>query len=122
PAAAAATGLAGGGGSIAKNAAEYFLGKGPSSLGEAATDVAKDAAIQGGTQLAGGLIAKGLEKAAPRVMAAVLKPGTRLRAQNAGMDIPLEAVKQGAVVSKSGLAAQADKVRGLNEAVNNAIQ
>jgi hypothetical protein len=121
PAAAAVTGVAGGGGSIAKNAAEYFLGKGPSSLGEAATDVAKDAAIQGGSQLAGGLIAKGLEAAAPRVMSAVLKPGTRLRAQNEGMDIPLEAVKQGAVISKGGLAAQSDKVRGLNQQVKNAI-
>lgn len=122
PAAAGVAGMAGGGGSIAKNAAEYFLGKGPSSLGEAATDVAKDAAIQGGTQLAGGLISKGLEAAAPRLMSAVLKPTTTLRRNNPGMDIPLEAVKQGAVVSKGGLAAQADKVRGLNEAVNNAIQ
>jgi hypothetical protein len=55
-------------------------------------------------------------------MSAVLKPTTTLRRNNPGMNIPLEAVKQGAVVSKGGLAAQADKVRGLNEAVNNAIQ
>lgn len=121
PASAALAAGAGGAGSIAKNAAEYFLGHGPSSLGAAATDVAKDAAMQGGSQLAGGLIGKGLELAAPKVMAGVLKPGSKLRAQNAGMDIPLEAVKQGAVVSKGGLEAQADKVRALNRQVNNVI-
>jgi hypothetical protein len=117
---AAAAG-AGGVGSIAKNAAEYFLGqrKAPADV---ATDVAKDAAIQGGTQLAGGLVSKGLEAAAPRVMSAVLKPTTTLRRNNPGMNIPLEAVKQGAVVSKGGLAAQADKVRGLNDAVSRAIE
>lgn len=113
---------AGGVGSVAKNAAEYFLGHGPASLDEAAKDVAKDSAIQGGAALVGGAIGEGLQRMAPKVMAAVLKPGTKLRAQNEGMDIPLEAIKQRAVVSKSGLAAQADKVRGLNQQVNKVIQ
>jgi hypothetical protein len=121
PAAMAAA--AGGGASLAKNAAEYFLGSKPNpTVGSIATDVAKDAAMQGGSQLAGGMINMGLKMAAPKVMAGVLKPSTTLRRNNPGMDIPLEAVKQGAVVSKGGLAAQAGKVRGLNEAVNNAIQ
>jgi hypothetical protein len=122
PVSAAITAGAGGVGSIAKNAADYFLGHGKASLGEAATDVAKDAAMQGGAQLAGGLVGKGLEAAAPKVMAAVLKPSQALRRNNPGMDIPLEAVKQGAVVSKGGLAAQGERVGGLNQAVDAAVQ
>lgn len=114
--------LAGGAGSVAKNVAEYFLGHGKASMGDVATDVAKDAALQGGTAGIGWGVGKGLEKVAPKLMAGVLKPGTKLRAQNEGMDIPLEAVKQGAIVSKGGLAAQGEKVSGLNRAVDTAIQ
>ncbi len=122
PASAALASAAGGAGSIAKNAAEYFLGGGPSSVTDAAKDVAKDAATQGGAQLAGGLVGKGLEAVAPKFMAAALKPTTTLRRQNPGMDIPLEAVKQGAVVSKAGLERQAARVADLNQAVDAAIQ
>lgn len=59
PAALAAT-AGGAGGSVAKNAAEYFAGIKPApSQGEMLTDAAKEGAIQGATQAAGGAIAKG---------------------------------------------------------------
>jgi hypothetical protein len=123
PAAAAASAGAGALGSVAKNAAEYFLGskRAPATMADAAKDVATDAAVQGGAQAAGGILGLGLEKVAPRIMSAVLKPGAKLRAQNAGMDIPLEAVKQGAVVSPAGLEQQAARVAGLNQQVAGAI-
>lgn len=54
---AAAVG-AGGVGSVAKNAAEYFMGQRKAPM-DVAKDVARDATVQGATQLAGGAIAKG---------------------------------------------------------------
>lgn len=101
PAAAAAGG--GGVGSIAKNAAEYFLGsKRNTSAADVAKDVAKDAAIQGGLQLAGGALAKGSGALGSALYRRALGPSKPLITEFP--DVVETGIEQGTNVTKAGLA------------------
>lgn len=86
---------------------------------QGATDAGISGAVQGALEGAGGLVAKGLKAAAPRIMQGVLKPTQTLR--NEFPTIAKDAVASGISLSEKGLAKAGKLIGQRTQQVTDAI-
>lgn len=112
--------IGGAAGEAARQLNRHADGRGPSSMGEAAKSIAIRGALEGGATAVGGVVSKGIAKAAPRLMQSALKP-TQSVLDEYGTTAPRlvkTLLDEGVNVTQGGLA----KLQALLKATNSEIR
>lgn len=101
--------LGGAGGEAWRQNINRLRGKSaPSSATEAAKDIAIEGGMQGATEVAGGLIGKGLQRGGKAIYRGLLKPSKAVRDGFGGDAVVKTLIDEGATISGKGL----DKITG----------
>ena len=130
PAGIAGATVGGGMGEAAKLAINRLRGKqSPSTLTEAAKDVALEGAIQGGSEALGGAAGAIMRPVGAALMQSAVKPGLRATARAIGRGVAQEdlpvvktLLKEGVTVSEGGLAKLNRILTSTNEEIDKAVK
>lgn len=121
PGATGGAALGGAAGEALRQLANLARGEAPMTTEDAALGMAKQGAIQGGAELAGGLVAKGATKGAQAVYRGYLKPSLAGRKIQKANQIVHTALDEAIPISRRGTA-KADKlIAELNAQVNDEL-